>query len=91
MLGNMTHVSAEHFITNYILQHYYTNSALRCVALASFKSEIENLKKRVEEIEGENIQLKQTSTKIAEEKKRMVKEADESLESVTKSSAQKLE
>eukprot|EP00731_Ephydatia_muelleri_P030018 Em0021g541a len=67
------------------------DSSLRCVALASFRSEIEILKKRMEEIEGENIQLKQTSSKAAEEKKRLMKEADESLESAIKTSAQKLE
>ena len=61
------------------------------MALASFRSEIEILKKRMEEIEGENIQLKQTSSKAAEEKKRLMKEADESLESAIKTSAQKLE
>ena len=89
MLESMIHVSAENNTRHYMMLNF--NLALRCVALASFKHEIVNLKKHVEEVEGENIQLKQTFTKIADEKKRLIKEADQSLDCVTKASEKKLE
>lgn len=86
---SMIHVSTG--ILRGVMKCVTAHSALRCVALASFKHEIENLRKHLEEIDSENAQLKQASTKATEEKKRLMKEADYSLESATKTSALKLE